>query len=114
MFNELFTRIPVITPEELKEKIDTRSDVLVLDVREPHEVAFARIDGTTHIPMREIPYALDRLSKEEEIAVLCHTGVRSGQVARYLIQQDFKNVRNVEGGIDAWSRTVDPAVPRYR
>jgi rhodanese-related sulfurtransferase len=94
---------------------------VVLDVREPWEVQTASIkeDGFTllTIPMREIPERLAELQSihdaDQPIACLCHLGVRSRQVANYLAQSGFSEVVNLEGGIDAWSQQVDPAVARY-
>ena len=94
---------------------------VVLDVREPGEVQAASVkpDGFTlvHIPMREIPARLAELQNtfgvDHPIACLCHHGMRSLQVANYLVQSGFGEVVNLQGGIDAWSQQVDPAVARY-
>ena len=94
---------------------------VVLDVRESWEVqtASVREEGFTlvHIPMREIPGRLAELQGThgtgQPIACLCHHGMRSLQVAQYLIQGGFTQVVNLQGGINAWSQQVDPSVPRY-
>jgi rhodanese-related sulfurtransferase len=94
---------------------------VVLDVREPWEVQTACIqeNGFTllTIPMQSIPARLAELQAscglEHPIACLCHHGMRSLQVANYLTQSGFSDVVNLQGGIDAWSQQVDPAVPRY-
>lgn len=94
---------------------------VVLDVREPAELqaASVRQDGFTlvHIPMREIPARLAELERtfgtDHPIACLCHHGVRSQQVASYLSQSGFSAVVNLQGGIDDWSRQIDPSVARY-
>lgn len=94
---------------------------VLLDVREPWEwqTASVREDGFTlvHIPMREIPERLIELrgshGVDPPIACLCHHGLRSLQVADYLMQNGFTQVVNLQGGIDAWSRQVDPSVPLY-
>jgi len=85
----------------------------VLDVREADELATARIPDVVHIPMDEIPARANELPKDAELVVMCHGGGRSARVARYLRTQGFANVRNLDGGIDAWSAQVDPSVPRY-
>lgn len=85
----------------------------LLDVREPEEFAIAHIEGSLHIPMGDIPNRLQDLDPDQEIIVLCHHGVRSAHVAMFLLQQDFSNVKNCTGGIDAWSLRVDPQTPRY-
>ncbi|MEY8689004.1 MAG: rhodanese-like domain-containing protein [Leptothrix sp. (in: b-proteobacteria)] len=89
----------------------------LLDVREPWEVAAARVDlpgvTTLLIPMQQIPTRQIELPDAQPLLVLCHHGMRSLQVAMYLAAHDHDMVVNVAGGIDAWSARVDPAVPRY-
>lgn len=90
-----------------------RDKPLLLDVREPWEWDRARIEGSELIPMREVPARLDELDPEREVVAICHHGGRSQQVAMYLEKNGFPKVHNLQGGVDAWSRTVDPAVPLY-
>ncbi len=87
--------------------------VVLLDVREDAELSLAAIDGAVHIPMGQIPARIDELDPEQTIVVMCHSGGRSAQVATYLSQQGFVNVFNLDGGIQAWSRSVDPTIPEY-
>lgn len=101
-----------ITPGELKKRIDRGDHPLVLDVREPWEVAAASLPGAVNIPMGEIPSRLSELDPGRETVVLCHHGIRSAQVAMYLARNGFEKVSNLAGGIDAWA-DLDPAVPRY-
>jgi len=91
----------------------TADDVMLLDVREPHEIAAAAVSGTIDIPMRQIPERLAEINADKTIVVMCHGGVRSMQVAAFLAQSGFENVVNLDGGIDAWSREVDSSIPRY-
>lgn len=90
---------------------------VLLDVREPWEVTLASIApaGVTSIciPMQQIPSRLSELDPAQPILTLCHHGMRSAQVAMFLTKQGYAGMYNVEGGIDAWSCTVDAAVPRY-
>ena len=86
---------------------------VLLDVREPGEWATASVPDAVRISMREIPKRLAELPKDKPIAVMCHHGGRSERVAQFLIAQGFGDVSNVEGGIDAYSRTVDPSIPTY-
>ena len=86
---------------------------VLLDVREPWEYEKARILGAVLMPMREVPSRLDEIDEEKEVVALCHHGGRSMQVAIFLEKNGFKRVHNLVGGIDAWSRSVDPAVPLY-
>lgn len=90
------------------------SSMVLLDIREPWEIAKARIEGAASIPMGEIPSrAFQELDPESHIVALCHSGVRSMNVAVWLRNQGFEKVQSLRGGIDAWSREVDPAIPRY-
>ncbi len=102
-------------PSDVKALLDQRSaDFVLLDCREPEELAVARIDGALHIPMGDIPSRLQSLDPAKEYVVFCHHGVRSAHVVSFLRQQEFERVRNMAGGIDAWSREIDVNVPRYQ
>lgn len=105
--------VPEISVRQLKEKLDRQENVVLLDIREPHEVKLARIEGAVHIPMGEVPQRVEELSREKEILVHCHTGMRSLLVGQYLLEAGFPRVASVAGGIEAWSREIDPKVPRY-
>ncbi|MEW6268292.1 MAG: rhodanese-like domain-containing protein [Thermodesulfobacteriota bacterium] len=102
-----------LSVRDLKARLDAGDVPVVLDVREPEEVALARLPGALHIPMQDVPARLGELDREQEIVVVCHHGMRSAHVAGFLEQQGFPRVRNLAGGIDAWSLFVDPSVPRY-
>lgn len=95
----------------------SQSRPLVLDVREPWEIQTASVQPAGFelltIAMQDIPSRLAELPPNAAIACLCHHGMRSLQVAHFLSQQGFTGVVNLQGGIDAWSREVDPSVPRY-
>jgi sulfur-carrier protein adenylyltransferase/sulfurtransferase len=105
--------IPTISVRDLKRKIDAREPFRLLDVREIFEHEIARIDGAKLIPLREIGARAEELPREEQIIVHCHSGKRSAQAVRLLRERGFRHVYNLEGGIDAWSSEIDPAVPRY-
>lgn len=90
-----------------------RDKPLLLDVREPWEWETARIEGSQHMPMREVPARLGEIAPDREVVAICHHGGRSQQVAMFLEKNGFSKVHNLQGGVDAWSRTVDPAVPLY-
>ncbi|MCO5101240.1 MAG: rhodanese-like domain-containing protein [Burkholderiaceae bacterium] len=87
--------------------------LLLLDVRESWEVAHSPFPGALHIPMREIPSRLDELATQRPIVCICHHGARSAHVALFLQHRGRERVFNLAGGIDAWSREVDPTVVRY-
>src|SRR3954467_4204514 len=90
-----------------------REPPLLLDVREPWEVEKARIEGSQLVPMGEIPARVGEIDADREVVAICHHGGRSMQVAMFLEKNGFANVHNLSGGVDAWSRTVDPSVPLY-
>jgi rhodanese-related sulfurtransferase len=90
-----------------------REPPLLLDVREPWEYEKARIEGAQLIPMREMPSRIAELDPNKEVVAICHHGGRSAQVAMFLEKAGFKKMHNLVGGVDAWSRTVDPTVPLY-
>jgi rhodanese-related sulfurtransferase len=85
----------------------------LLDVREDWELELARLPGAVHIPMNEIPGRLKELDANSAIIVMCKAGGRSQMVADFLLAHGFTRVSNLRGGIDAWSREIDPAVPTY-
>lgn len=91
----------------------SRPAPVLLDVREPWEIATAQIAGCVDIPMRDIPARSEELDDEAQIVCICHHGARSANVAMFLEGHGFKHVFNLQGGIDAWSRQVDPKVPLY-
>jgi rhodanese-related sulfurtransferase len=104
-----------LTPVQLAAWLsdERREKPLLLDVREPREWETARIAGATLIPMREIPARFGELDPAREVVTICHHGGRSQHVAMFLEKNGFAKVHNLVGGVDAWSRTVDPAVPLY-
>ncbi len=85
----------------------------VLDVREPSEVAICAIEGSVSIPMQQIPQQLEMLPPERPLIVVCHHGMRSAAVTSFLRKNGFDNAWNLAGGIDAWSRLIDPNMRRY-
>ncbi len=102
--------IPV---QELASRRDAPDAPVILDVRTQQERAIASVDGSIWIPMHELPQRLQEIESQREVAVLCHSGIRSTQVVHFLRQQGFDRSRNIAGGIDRWSVEVDSSVPRY-
>lgn len=105
-----------IDVRSVKQMQDSGERFVLLDCREPGEVATAKIAGSLHIPMKQIPARVAELQPHatERIVVHCHHGGRSLRVTQFLRQQGFDQAQNMAGGIDAWSVEVDPAVPRYQ
>jgi rhodanese-related sulfurtransferase len=91
----------------------SREKPLLLDVREPWEFERARIEGAQLVPMGEVAARLQEIDPAKPVVAICHHGGRSLQVALFLEKAGYKNVHNLVGGVDAWSRMVDSAVPLY-
>jgi rhodanese-related sulfurtransferase len=105
-----------LTPQELQARLNEGDHVVVIDVREPDEVVISQLPGSVLIPMQSVPGELQRLealADESDLAILCHHGARSLNVAAWLRQKGIENCFSVAGGIDRWSTEIDPGVPRY-
>jgi rhodanese-related sulfurtransferase len=102
-----------ITPLDLHARLQRGDCPLLLDVRESWELAICRIEGSELIPMSQIVRRLGELDRERETVVICHHGIRSQQVALFLDHQGFRHVTNLQGGVSAWARDVDPEMPTY-
>jgi len=102
------------SPTELKEYLEqTTQTPLLLDVREPWEFAHCHIEGSILRPMGQIRSCLAELDPQQEIVVICHHGIRSRQVAYYLLQEGFERVINLAGGVESWARQIDATMKRY-
>jgi adenylyltransferase/sulfurtransferase len=102
-----------ISPRELKERLGRGENILLVDVREPHEYAICQIEGAKLIPMGSVPANLQKLDTDEDVVCYCHHGMRSLEVANWLRAQGIKSAKSMAGGIDRWSIEIDPTVPRY-
>jgi rhodanese-related sulfurtransferase len=102
-----------ISPAELAERLKTGEKVNLIDVREPMEFEIARIDGARLLPLSRFNEWIDELDPEAETVVMCHHGIRSANLCMFLIRNGFDRVFNLDGGIDLWSKEVDPNIPRY-
>lgn len=104
-----------LTPAELAAWLAdaARAAPVLLDVRESWEFQACHIAGARHVPMNELPARLGELDPDAEVVAICHHGTRSLHVAYFLARQGFERVHNLAGGVDAWARSVDPAMPLY-
>lgn len=93
--------------------MDKKQDFLFLDVRWPHEREAAKIEGTIAIPLNQLENRLSELPKGKEIIIHCKSGGRSRFATITLLCNGFSNVRNMVGGINEWSKEIDPKVPLY-
>ena len=106
--------IKELSPREFLERRSAGDEMTLLDVREPWETELAPVPSRiVHIPMGEIADRLGELDPNTETVVICRSGGRSLQVARFLAAHGFRSVANLAGGILAWSRDVDPKIPQY-
>jgi sulfur-carrier protein adenylyltransferase/sulfurtransferase len=105
--------VPELDPQQLKRRLDAGEPLRLLDVREPWECAIAQLPGSLNIPLGEIPARWRELDADSQIIVLCKAGSRSRRAAQFLLAQGLQRVANLSGGIDAWTRDVDPSLPSY-
>ena len=103
-----------ITAKELKAKIDAGEDFQLIDVRQPEEYAFAKIEGAKLIPLGQIIQRMDEIDPTRETIVQCKAGGRSATAIQALQRAGFQGeLKNLRGGITAWSNEVDPKIPKY-
>ncbi len=105
--------LPTISVRELKARMEKDEPFTLIDVRQPFEQEIAKIDGSRLIPLAELESRLEELPRAGLLVLHCHSGTRSEHATRFLREAGFENATNLEGGIDAWSVEIDPAVPRY-
>ena len=104
----------VITAQELKTRLDAGDDIQLIDVRQPDEYAFAKIEGAKLIPLGEIIARMNEIDQSRETVIHCKMGGRSARAIEALQMHGFTgNLSNLIGGITAWSNDVDPSVPKY-
>ena len=106
--------IEEITASDLKKRLDIGEDIQLIDVRQPEEHAFARIEGAKLIPLGELMNRMKEIDPDRETVIHCKTGVRSARAIEALERSGFGgSLKNLKGGITAWSNEVDPKVPKY-
>ena len=106
--------IEEISATDLKRRLDAGDDIQLIDVRQPEEWAFAKIEGAKLIPLGEIMNRRDEIDESRETVIHCKAGMRSARAVQVLQQSGFKGeLKNLKGGITAWSNEVDPKVPKY-
>ena len=119
MAHQFFSQpVPQISVEQLAMRLaESPEGLQLIDVREDQEVAIAHLEGFEHLPLSEFAewseQITTRFDPDAETLVLCHHGSRSAQMCQWLLTQGFTNVKNVEGGIDAYSLVIDPSIPQY-
>jgi adenylyltransferase/sulfurtransferase len=107
------TGVPEVSVEELAEMRRRGDAFVLLDVREPHEIAICALSGSIRVPLGSLTENLHRFSTAEDIVVHCRSGGRSARAVEQMRQAGFRRVRNLAGGILAWADRIDPTLPRY-
>ena len=102
-----------MTPTELYKEISEGKDIQLLDVRELYEYRICRLNDSLHIPIHEFLNRIVEVSKERDLVVLCHHGIRSAMVVNYLKKNGYEKVYNLEGGINRWAIEIDPEMTKY-
>jgi rhodanese-related sulfurtransferase len=102
-----------IDPTEFKRRLDAGESIRLIDVREPWEVAIAALPHAVNIPLNELPQRLSELDPKADTVVMCKAGGRSRPATAFLASHGFQNVANLTGGIDAWTRDIDPSLESY-
>ncbi len=102
-----------LNPAEVKQILENKSGTRLIDVREEWEHKIAHLEGSELMPMSNFIQHMNELGKDDELIFYCHTGVRSANICSYLADKGFRNLINLKGGIEAWSREIDPSIPRY-
>ncbi len=105
--------IPEISVTELKSRMDAGEPLTLIDVREDYEYEIARIDGAHLLPLGQLRDRMEEIPRNGDVVIHCHSGMRSAHAVQLLQQAGYRNAANLIGGIDAWSREIDPTVPRY-
>ncbi len=104
----------VITASELKALFDAGDNIQLIDVRQPDEFAFARIDRAKLIPLGEVVKRMGEIDDTKDTVIYCKMGGRSAHAIEFMQHAGFKgNLKNLAGGITAWSNEIDPRVPKY-
>lgn len=102
-----------VSVQELKRRLDAGEKFQLLDVREPWELAIARLPGSIDIPLGQLSARLAELQTDSDLIVMCKSGGRSRRATELLVARGFDRAANLSGGIDAWADEIDPDLPTY-
>jgi adenylyltransferase/sulfurtransferase len=102
-----------ITVAELDEKLRTNGGTYILDVREPYEYDICKLPDSNLIPLNELSQRVHELDRNQDMVVLCRTGIRSAKAVKFLQEAGFERIKNLKGGIMAWADEIDPSLPKY-
>ena len=104
---------PEVTPLELKAEIEGGADLMLVDVREPHELEISKLDNVVLIPLGEIPSRFEEIPKDANIVMICRSGGRSGKATEFLLGQGYTHVRNMVTGMNGYATTADTSMTIY-
>ncbi|GAA4376680.1 rhodanese-like domain-containing protein [Hymenobacter koreensis] len=105
---------PELTPEQLRDRLAAGENLQLIDVRQPEEFEYCRIEGSVLVPLDDLARRAEEIADDRPVVLICHHGVRSAQALAYLQHRhELTNLLNLRGGIHAWSVRVDPNVPVY-
>jgi molybdopterin/thiamine biosynthesis adenylyltransferase/rhodanese-related sulfurtransferase len=107
------TKIPALSPIELRDRLKKNEKIALIDVREPFEFEISRLPNAHLLPLGKIASKFDEIPREGTAVVICKSGVRSARAIKFLRDQGFDNLLNLEGGMDAWREQVDPTMANY-
>jgi adenylyltransferase/sulfurtransferase len=105
--------VPAIDPISLKAELEGPAPPKLLDVREEEELSISSLPNAIHIPLYDLPERADELDPSDNLVVICRVGGRSAHAVAYLLNHGFQKVRNLSGGLNGWSREVDPTLREY-
>jgi adenylyltransferase/sulfurtransferase len=106
--------VPSLTPEELKERLDAGGPLQIIDIREPHERALFKFEGTRPVPFGQLVRRIDELDPGRDLVLICKIGLRSAFAIRSLQRAGYPGpMYNLAGGVNAWARRLDPSMVAY-
>ena len=101
------------TPEEIKKLLEDEEEVKIIDVREDWEYEICHLDNSIHIPLLQVEDKAETLNKEDTHIVVCHHGIRSRMIGKYLESVGFKNIINLSTGLEGWANDIDKTMKKY-
>lgn len=107
------SEVPILTPLELKSELDGGAKLVLIDVREDHELAISSLPGIVHIPLGEIESRFNEIPKDQDVVIICRTGGRSGKTTDFLMNHGYTRVRNLATGMNGYATTVDQSMETY-
>ena len=105
--------LPALSVQEIRARLEAGGPLMLLDVREPHELLISHLDQGVNIPLSQMADRWQEIPRDRPVVVFCRSGARSANLIAELQSAGYTNLINMTGGINAWSREIDPSIPRY-